>query len=138
MKWVRCLNCGKRYPFEEIEKRLEQGEETPECQECHGILKTATISFGEAMPVRETREAERRSSNCDLFIAIGSSLVVYPAAYMPVYALEAGAKLVIINLTPTSIDHRATVVLRGKAGEVMSRVIERVKEKLKSQGGQDK
>ena len=134
IKWVKCLACSKRYPYEEIEKRLEQGEETPDCEECHGILKTATISFGEAMPVKETAEAERRSSNCDLFIAIGSSLVVYPAAYMPDYALESGAKVVIINLEPTSIDRRATVSIRGKAGEAMSKIMERVKEKTKPQG----
>lgn len=130
MRWVICLNCGKRYPFEEIEKRLDQGEETPECDECHGILKTATISFGQAMPVRETREAEYRSQNCDLFIAIGSSLVVYPAAYMPMYAAEAGIKLVIINFTPTPVDHQATLVIHGKAGEVMLKVMERVRSKI--------
>jgi len=74
-------------------------------------------------------EATLHSSNCDLFIVIGSTLIVYPAAYMPIYAVEAGAKLVIINLSPTPMDGRATVLIRAKAGETMSRVLQRVTEK---------
>ncbi len=129
-KWVKCLSCGRRYPIEEIMERVEAGEEVPDCEECHGMLKTATIAFGEPMPVSETKEAERRSRNSDLFIVIGSSLVVYPAAYMPIYALESGAKLVIINKGPTPIDRYAHVRIYEKAGEVMSRVLERVKKRL--------
>ena len=81
----------------------------------------------EALPQETLLEASRRSQNCDLFIVIGSTLIIYPAAYMPTYAREAGARLAIINLTPTPIDHYATVVIRGGAGEIMSRVIEKVK-----------
>ena len=109
-----------------------EGVEIPECEECHGILKTATISFGEPMPVRETREAEVRSRDCDLCIVIGSSLVVYPAALMPRYALQSGAKLVIINREPTDLDQAAEVRIYAEAGEVMARVMERVRNRLGS------
>ncbi|MDO8688606.1 MAG: NAD-dependent deacylase [Dehalococcoidia bacterium] len=130
MKYAKCLGCGKRYPREEIELLLDQGIDTPRCDECNGLLKAATISFGEPMPLRETSEAQRRSSQCDLFIAIGSSLVVYPAADMPRYAYEAGARLILVNLDSTHLDSCADVVVRGKAGEALSRIIERVKAKF--------
>ena len=134
MSWVKCLSCGKRYPMEEIGGWLKRGIEVPECEECNGILKPEVIFFGEAMPVWETREAERRSQACDLCIVVGSSLVVYPAAFMPMYALQSGAKLAIVNQGPTEMDQVAHVRIFGKAGEVLSRALERVKEKLK-QGG---
>lgn len=130
MKLAKCLECGKRYPFEQIEQLLDHGVETPRCMECNGLLKSATISFGEPMPVRETEEAQRRASACDLFLVIGSSLVVYPAAHMPRYAVESGAKLIIVNLDPTHLDSYANVLIHGKAGEAMSMVVERVKAKM--------
>ncbi|HLE80566.1 MAG TPA: NAD-dependent deacylase [Dehalococcoidia bacterium] len=130
MKYCKCLDCGKRFTREEIEGQLDLGIETPRCDECNGLVKSATISFGEAMPVRETAEAQRRSAECDLFIAIGSSLVVYPAAYMPLHALQAGAKLIIINLDDTHLDGQADVVIRAKAGDAMSRILELVKSKM--------
>ena len=82
------------------------------------------------MPVKETQEAEERSRRCDLCIVIGSSLVVYPAAHMPVYATQSGAKLVIINREPTPLDGSATITVNASAGDTMSRVLERVKAKL--------
>jgi len=126
-RWVKCLSCHRRYPLEEIAKRLEVGEGEPVCDDCGGMLKSATISFGEAMPVVETTEAERHSRNCDLMLVVGSSLAVYPAAYMPKYAVESGAKLVIINVGDTPMDQYATVRIGEKAGEVMSRIVEHVK-----------
>ena len=129
-RWVKCLSCHRRYPMAEIAKRLEVGEAEPVCDDCGGILKSATISFGEAMPVAETAEAERRSRSCDLMLVVGSSLVVYPAAYMPKYAVESGAKLAIINVGDTPMDRYATVVISEKAGEVMSKIVERVKGKM--------
>lgn len=130
MQWAKCLDCGKRFPRALIEGWLEQGIETPRCDQCNGLLKAATISFGEPMPVRETTEAQRRSMECDLFIVIGSSLVVYPAAYMPRYALQAGTKLILINLAETHLDSQAEVLIRGKAGEAMSRLLGRVRTKM--------
>ncbi len=130
VKWVVCLECGRRYPREEIQARLEAGEKAPKCDGCQGILKQATISFGQPMPERETREAERRSAGCDLFLIAGSSLVVYPAAQMPLIAKNNGARLVIINLTPTPHDDYADIVINEKTGEALSRIVERVRVKL--------
>ena len=129
-QWVVCLDCGQRYPLTQIKARLDQGEEVPDCEACRGILKPDIVFFGESLPREVLLEATSRSSKCDLFIVIGSTLVVYPAAYMPEYAVGRGAKLVIINLSPTSLDGQAEVVIKAKAGEAMSRVVERVTEKI--------
>jgi NAD-dependent deacetylase len=131
-RFVHCLKCGKRWPRDEIEQWLDQGIEVPMCDDCGGIMKSATISFGQSMPVEETREAEQRSRQCDLCIVIGSSLVVYPAAHMPVYAVQSGAKLVIINRDPTPLDSAASVVVNAGAGETMVKVLEIVKAKAAS------
>ncbi len=130
MQRVICLSCGRSYPLEQIKVRLDKGEEVPDCELCHGILKPAVILFGEPMPEEVLHEATLRSSNCDLFIVVGSSLVVYPAALMPIYATDAGARLVIINLSPTPIDEQATLVIKAKAGEAMSRIVQKVKAKM--------
>ncbi len=111
----------------EILREIKEKAEVPGCPDCHGILKPDAVFFGESLPQKTLTEATNRSQNCDLFIVIGSSLVVYPAAYMPVYARDGGAKLAIINLEPTPLDEYAAVVIRGKAGEVMSEVMERVR-----------
>jgi NAD-dependent deacetylase len=127
MEWVVCLSCRRRFPMSEVLQRIEEGVEVPDCPDCHGILKPDAVFFGEALPQETLQEAIRRAQNCDLFIVIGSTLVVYPAAYVPTYAGEAGAKLAIVNLTPTPFDHYAEVVVRGKAGEIMTGVMEKVK-----------
>ncbi|MBA7499704.1 NAD-dependent protein deacetylase [subsurface metagenome] len=130
MQSAVCLSCGRSYPFEQIKARLDEGEEIPDCEACHGILKPAAVFFGEPLPAEVLEAATSRSSNSDLFIVIGSTLVVYPAAYMPIYAVRSGAKLVIINLTATPMDMEATVLIRAKAGEVMPKVLQRVTEKI--------
>jgi NAD-dependent deacetylase len=130
MQWAVCLNCGRRYPFEQIKVRLDEGEGVPDCEACHGILKPDAVFFGEPLPEKVLREATFRSSNCDLFIVIGSTLIVYPAAYMPSYAVNSGAKLVIINLSSTPMNQQATVLIRGKAGETVPRIVKRVREKV--------
>ena len=122
-----CLTCGQRYPMEVIRERLKADEEIPDCKACHGILKPDAVFFGESLPARDLQEATAHSKAADVFLVIGSTLLVYPAAYMPVYAVEAGAKLTIINLTATPVDKDAEVVINGKAGEVMSQVVETVK-----------
>ena len=132
MQWAVCLSCGRRYPFQQIKVRLNEGEEIPDCEACHGILKPAAVFFGEPLPAKVLEEATARSYNSDLFIVIGSTLVIYPAAYMPIYATSYGAKLVIINLSSTPMDQEAAVLIRAKAGETMSRVIKRVREKISS------
>jgi NAD-dependent deacetylase len=130
MQWVKCIGCGVRHPFDEIRGWIEGGVEVPECAACGGILKPDAVFFGEAMPMRETMEAEKRSSACDLCIVIGSTLTVYPAALMPQYAVNAGAKLVIINHGETELDHVAHVRISARAGEVMKQTLERVRQKL--------
>jgi len=129
MQWAICLDCGRRYAFDEVKSRLDSGEEIPDCQVCHGTLKPDVVMFGEQLPGRVLQEASRRAMASDLFIVIGSTLVVYPAAYMPTYAVQSGAKLVIINLSDTPMDHRAAVLIRAKAGETMTAIIHKVKEK---------
>lgn len=126
LRWVICLECGRRYPTEEIQRRLGSGERVPRCDGCGGIVKPAIISFGQPMPEKETREAERRSSGCDLFLVAGSSLVVYPAAQMPLIAKDSGARLVIINLAATPHDRYADIVINEKTGEALPQIVERV------------
>lgn len=127
--YVICLRCKKSYPREEIQNLLESKEEIepPLCRECNGPLKEATISFGQPMPEKEMAEAERRAQTCDLMLTLGSSLVVYPAAYLPQYARQAGAKMIIINMTQTPFDHLADVAIHGQTGEVLPRIVEAVK-----------
>ncbi|MEW6034194.1 MAG: NAD-dependent deacylase [Chloroflexota bacterium] len=130
MQWARCLDCEKRYPMEEIAEKARAGPEAPLCTVCGGMLKPDAVFFGETLPSEALMKATSYSRNCDVFIVIGSTLVVYPAALMPQYAREAGAKLVIVNLSSTPMDHQASVLLRSKAGESMSRIAESVKAKL--------
>jgi NAD-dependent deacetylase len=127
MQWAVCLSCGRRYPFERIKLRLDKGEEIPDCEACHGMLKPSAVFFGEQLPQDVLTEASRRASACDLFIVVGSTLVVYPAAQMPVYAVQAGARLVIINLSSTPMDGEAAVLINAGAGETMNRIVELVR-----------
>ncbi len=127
IKFAKCLNCCDRLPLVEVLSRIAQGEEDPHCKRCGGLLKAATVSFGEAMPVDAMERAHQCSRECDLFIVIGSSLVVFPAASMPLVAKRAGAKLVIINYTPTEMDREADVVVHAKAGDTMQSILEGVK-----------
>jgi len=129
MQRAVCLNCGRLYSFEQIKLRLDGGEEIPDCEACHGMLKPNAVLFGEQLPYEVLTEAGNRSSGCDLFIVVGSTLVVYPAAYMPIYAVQAGARLVIVNLSSTPMDGEADVLINAKAGEAMSRIVNKVREK---------
>jgi NAD-dependent deacetylase len=130
MQWAVCLNCGRRYPFHELKVRLDAGEAIPDCEACRGVLKPDVVMFGEPLPAAVLNEASARAYACDLFMVIGSTLVVYPAAYMPKYAVAAGARLVIINLSSTPLDQQAAVLVRAKAGETMSMIVRKVKEKI--------
>ncbi len=129
MRRVICLQCSRKYPMSEIKERLYAGEDVPDCQSCHGILKPDIVLFGEALPDAVFSEAERCAEQCDLFIVVGSSLVVYPAALIPGYAVDAGARLVIVNLSETPMDERASIIIRAKAGEAMSRIMHKLAEK---------
>jgi len=128
--FVSCLSCKKRYDRDEIQERIKMGVKAPHCDDCGGFLKPATISFGQSMPERETQEAYHRSSTCDLFIVVGSSLVVQPAASMPLVAKRNGARLVIINRDPTPYDDMADIVIHGQAGPTMASILEHIKQGL--------
>jgi NAD-dependent deacetylase len=127
MEWAVCLSCHRRFPMPEVLRMMKEGVEVPDCPECRGILKPDAVFFGEALPQDTLQEAIRRARNCDLLVVIGSTLLIYPAAYIPTYAKEAGATLAIINLTPTPFDHYAEVVIRAKAGETMSKAMEKIR-----------
>ena len=122
MREVVCMQCGKRLKITEISI-----EDSPPRCTCKGAFKPDAVFFGEALPQKALNDAIHHSRNCDLFIVIGSTLVVYPAAYMPAYAVESGAKLVIINLSPTPMDSKATVLITSKAGEAMAKIVERIR-----------
>ncbi len=119
--YALCLDCTKRYELEWVRAQFaEAGERAPDCTDCGGYIKTATISFGQAMPEREMRRAEKLTLDCDLFLAVGSSLVVWPAAGFPLLAKRNGARLVIINREATEFDEIADLVVREDIGTVLA------------------
>lgn len=119
--YALCLACGRRYELSWVRQQfLAAGERAPDCGDCGGHIKTATISFGQAMPEQEMLRAERLTLDCDLFLAVGSSLVVWPAAGFPLLAKRNGAGLVIINREPTEFDEIADLVIRQDIGTVLS------------------
>lgn len=121
-----CLDCGSRGPMAEALERVRAGEEDPACRGCGGILKSATISFGQSLVPADLARAEEAAAACDLFLAIGTSLTVYPVAWLPERALRAGARLVIINAEATPLDDRAHAVLRGQIGEILPDLVARL------------
>ena len=114
-----CLTCGDRIDMEEAVARVEGGEKAPLCRKCGGLLNPATVSFGQPMPVRVVLAAQQAAESCDLFLAVGSSLVVQPAASLPVIAKNAGAKLIIVNREETPVDSVADLVLHGEIGDIL-------------------
>ena len=117
--YAACLDCAERYELPWIRKRFEEAGRAPDCR-CGGYIKTATISFGQAMPEAEMRRAEELTMTCDLFVSIGSSLVVWPAAGFPLMAKRNGARLAIINRDPTEFDDLADLVVREDIGSVLA------------------
>lgn len=120
--YATCLSCSHRYELAWVRERFEASAVAPDCEVCGGPVKSATISFGQAMPERQLRRALAWSTDCDLFLAIGSSLVVHPAAGLPVAAKESGARLVILNREPTPLDDLADMVIRADIGTVLDAV----------------
>jgi NAD-dependent deacetylase len=118
--YAKCLACGSRHELGWVRRCFEADGLPPDCRICGGILKTATISFGQSMPDEPMRRAQKLTKSCDLFLVAGSSLVVYPAAAFPVFAKENGARLVIVNREPTSLDAAADLVIRAEIGSVFS------------------
>lgn len=123
---AECLSCGWRGPMPETLERVRNGEADPPCLACGGILKSATISFGQLLVPEVLEAAQRASGRCDAFLALGTSLGVYPAAGLPEVALRSGARLVIVNVQPTPFDPVADVVLHEPLGQVLPALVERI------------
>lgn len=117
---ANCVDCGERYEIAQCREILEQTGKAPVCRDCSGIIKTAVVMFGEMMPMQQLEQARQAAQNCDLFIAMGSSLVVQPAAVLPLYAKRAGARLAIISREPTELDEFADLVLNEEIGKLLA------------------
>ncbi len=123
-RFAACTLCGKRSSIITLQERINAGETDPQCPECGGFEKAATILFGQKVPESELNRAKAITAACDLFLVIGSSLKVIPASTLPRLALSRGVPLIIINLQPTSLDSAADVVIHEKAGHVLPQIIE--------------
>ncbi|WP_322797421.1 SIR2 family NAD-dependent protein deacylase [Tepidiforma sp.] len=118
-----CMQCGDRGPIERVLERVRAGEDDPPCRRCGGILKSATISFGQNLVAADYARSEAAAARCELFLAIGTSLTVYPVAYLPEVALRNGARLVIINAQETPYDGLAHALIREQIGQVLPRIV---------------
>src|SRR5262245_53467527 len=121
--YAACLDCCRRHELDWVREVFALGERLPVCTSCGGHIKTATISFGQAMPQGEMERARAATLGADLFVVLGSSLVVYPAAGFPITAKRNGARLVIVNRDPTDQDERADLVIHAEIGATMSRAV---------------
>ena len=125
MRDVMCMACGDRAPMQTAVDRVEAGEEDPPCGKCGGILKSATISFGQGLVSADLARSERAALECDLMLAIGTTLGVYPIANVVPVAKQSGAKVIIVNGEPTEMDFLADAVLRGSISEVLPEILGR-------------
>jgi NAD-dependent deacetylase len=122
-RYAKCLDCGERFELAPIRAHFETHGAAPDCAACGGIVKTATISFGQPMPEHEMARAEEATLACDLFLVLGSSLVVYPAAGFPLMAKRIGARLVIVNREPTEQDELADLVIHAAIAETLGAAV---------------
>jgi NAD-dependent deacetylase len=118
-----CLGCGDRQPTSDVVERVEAGDADPHCVQCNGILKADVVLFGEALPVHATDRAFQLASEADAVIAVGSTLSVFPAAWVPLEVVQGGGPLVILNQGPTEFDELAAVRIDGLAGETLPRLV---------------
>ena len=126
MREVVCMACGERAPMQRALDRVRAGEDDPSCRTCGGILKSATISFGQNLVAGDLERAQLAAAQCDVFLAVGTSLGVYPAAALPAIALQGGARLVVINGEPTPFDEVASAVFRAPIAEVLPALVDLV------------
>ena len=126
MREVTCLACGERAPMERALARVRAGEDDPPCRSCGGILKSATISFGQSLVANDLVRAEQAARRADLMLAVGTKLSVWPIAGVVPVAREVGARVVIVNAEPTEMDGLADVVLRGSISELLPLLVEEV------------
>jgi NAD-dependent deacetylase len=123
MREVVCMSCGERAPMQRALDRVRAGEEDPTCRTCGGILKSATISFGQNLVPDDLQRAGEAARRCDLLLAVGSTLAVYPVADMVPVARMSGARIAIVNGSETAMDHLADAVLRGSISEILPRIV---------------
>jgi NAD-dependent deacetylase len=121
--YATCLICGLRHELADLRDPFLEESTLPTCRACGGIVKSATISFGQPMPVEAMRRADAASRECDFFLVLGSSLLVYPAAALPMVAKSNGAALAIVNREPTDMDGRADLVLHAEIGDVLKQLV---------------
>ena len=124
--YASCLNCHQRYELTELKQQYEQTGNVAPCRLCGGLIKTATISFGQSMPEKEMQRAAEMTVACDLMIVLGSSLTVYPAAAFPEHVAQRGASLAIVNQQPTGLDAMADLVIHEPIGATLSAALERL------------
>ncbi len=123
---IHCISCGDEPNFDEVERRWESGEADPECRRCDGILKTTIVYFGEELPLQATMRAWNMAEQADAVLVVGSSLCVYPAAFVPLDVVDRGNPMVIVNRGETEHDFRATVLVDGTAGETLPELVKRL------------
>lgn len=127
LREVMCMNCGERSSMQSALDRVRGGQPDPACLACSGILKSATVSFGQSVDPGDIERSERAAQHCDLMIALGTTLTVYPVAALPAIALEKGASLVIINELPTAFDRVADLTIAARLGTTLPAIIERLR-----------
>ena len=150
MRWARCLNCNKRYPYEEVEERVRGGENLPRC-ECGGVLKPDVVFFGEAIPIEALMRSQEEARNCDLMLVVGTSGVVYPASELPLIAKRAerfrpgfgfdwfmepadmGATIIEINRGETCLTTISDYTIKGDAGKILPKIVDEVERLLKEE-----
>jgi len=123
MREVACLACGERGPMDQALERVAAGEDDPACHRCGGILKSATISFGQSLVVEDLQRADAAARSCDVLLAVGSTLAVYPVADMVPVAVASGARVAIVNGSETAMDDLADVVLRGSISDILPALV---------------
>jgi NAD-dependent deacetylase len=126
MREVVCMGCGDRSPMQTALARVRSGEPDPPCEACGGILKSATISFGQSLVPEDLGRSRAAASSCDVFLAVGTSLAVYPAALLPQVAVDSGARFVIINAQPTPLDGIADAVVNEPIADTLPPIAELV------------
>jgi NAD-dependent deacetylase len=126
LREVVCMDCGERRPMQAALDRVRAGEKDPPCRSCGGILKSATISFGQSLVRSDLERAQRAAETCEVFLAIGTSLVVSPVSYLPAIALQSGALLVIVNAEETPFDSQADAIFRQPIGTVVPPLVDLV------------
>lgn len=128
-----CMRCNEVYPITTLINQVIHNNSQPTCGKCNGLLKPNAVFFGEALDSDTLAKADKMIANCDLLVVLGSSLLVYPVAFYPRTAISKGAKLAIVNIQPTDLDSQAEVVIHKKIGDILPKIIKKVKDKINNE-----